>query len=562
MASKLTTQNTTQVAAAPPPTGIINHLEDNGIELEYQDAFRREDGSVYLDRDGNPIPKVDSDQNAVLTPKTPEELNREAEALAIAVFRAIGAEDALTYQAPHPYSPSNEQVWLARLEADRIAQQEGSEEKPLRAMILDPDPTKSARAARTLRRVEPKNRPEHHQLSTSTKKLEGKVASKGKTGALKRVWSGRSWEEKVLSQQKKKREDLETTPITVGGKIRRFKKEHPEALKAQLEQYRRSKTFRAQRKMGRKLGIDEEEIARTFPGKGSRSQVKYLEKLDRAEQQELRNQFGRKGAVLEDPSGRKFYVYDVLSTPAQAYRVVLSPEGIPVFETDDEGNPRLHPIYLPKRDSKGKVQYRENGTAILEDEPLPRQDNYLSGKHKDGRQDELLDILYYEDGTPIRSECYDASSFDPADDIVILKPLLTGAEAIRWILEGEGVQIKDTHVTVKQLEQEVINKTKTILQDQEPKKLRLKRRAANTQTPRTDALKEHYIFKAEDHTTKPEFRPPKDRAEHTGHFSRPAYPAGLASREKTVLRALLKYARLRQDDATKKSVAARLEMLK
>lgn len=568
MASKLTTQDfftpnngidpTTggTIPLVAHPTGIVNDLVGNGIELEYQDTFKKADGTDYLDRAGNPIPEVDSDDNEVLTPKTPEQLEQEALSLAQVAFSAIALEDALLSRAPHPYSPSNEEVELAKIEQSREEQRRREELELLNTVATDPDPRKRALAHGAYNSAkDADSRAEYLQLSAKIDTLEKKP---NKT----------KWERTVLHALKKDREKLAATPESRLGKGKRVLQEHPKNLREKVERHQRNRTFKAQRKMGRKLKIDEEEIARTFAGRGSGAQTRYLEKLNKAEQKELRNQFGCRGTILQNSeTGERFYVYDVLSTPAQALRITSYEDTHdPVTgEVVDKPVYSLVSMYLPAKDSKGNIIYKDNGTVQVEEHPLPRQDNYLSGKHKDGRTHEQLEILYYQDGNPIPHDCWDASSFDPADDIVVLKPLLTGEQVIKWLLDGEGRPIDDKHTTIKGLEQSILNGNLTILEDPDTGlRGKIKNRKRPPQISRTEVLQDHFIFKKEDETTKPDVRPPKDRVEHTGHFSRPTYsdPNGLSTREYTILRALNKYARARQDEATKKARKAREQMFR
>ncbi len=287
------------------------------------------------------------------------------------------------------------------------------------------------------------------------------------------------------------------------------------------------------------LGKSEAQIADIMEERGDhkglrhRRQSKETQKRGEAEDEQTRNIISRKGVVIELGDGRKHVVADVLPTPAQGFKVIgRSTTGDPIFETDPiTGYEVLHDLYLPELDKKtgrpkidpatGRVIIKmatNPTTGLLEKVTAPRDDPHLrSGHDKTSGGIVANGPFFYEDGSPVHSKSISADSFKPTDDRVILKPLLSGAEAVEALVKGtgSGIELTDKHITLGHLVRHVRANPQAVL----------------SESTRTALLENHLIFAGSNGFTNPTLRPPFDIIEDTGHFERFDYVDPVTTRK-------------------------------
>ncbi len=337
----------------------------------------------------------------------------------------------------------------------------------------------------------------------------------------------------------------------------------PETNFGKTRQFFRSRNDVSARNGMRMGGSSEEAIASVLEGRGrTKSYRQYAEaredkKRRRAENEQAGNIVSRKGTILTI-NDRRHVVYDVVSTPAQAHRVRDMRDGKPVFETiPGTSTPKLYPMYRAKLDpATKKVMRGVDGKVIIESEPMPRDNSYRSGSDKNTGENKITEQFYYGDGTPVHTQGWGPDSFNPIDDRVVLKPLLTGDEAFEIIVNGAssaGINLKDMHVPLKRL-------TSLVLQDPQ---------ALEDPRKRKEILENHLIFAKSDSNTPRTItgpttktgpgpvttlgaRTPQDQSRDAGHFRRFDYADPRTSREITVSNYLNKYGRERIQDALKK----------
>lgn len=359
----------------------------------------------------------------------------------------------------------------------------------------------------------------------------------------------------------------------------RIIKGHSESTKLKpARQYLRRRRDVAARKGGLRSGATETELATVLEGRGQHGAILHskpsreLKNKLKSEQKQTRNIVSRKGFVvkLADPSqpsgARNYIVDDVISTPAQAFKLIgLDEKGEPIFEKDRTGKEILHDMYLPEIDPNTKrpkidtithkvilkkTQVSEidpsTGLPVIKEVPMavPRDGTYgTSGMDKTNGKATNIGPFYYADGTPVNTRAWGPDSFKPTDDRVILKPLLSGSEAIQVIVKGDrsGLNLKDKHYTLGFLCAYVDEYPDVVVDEKE----------------REEIISTHLVFRESNPHTDPGLRPAHDRVRGTGHFERFYYTDPTTTRTRKILDHQEKYGAERVKDARKKGLKVR-----
>ncbi|HRV76288.1 MAG TPA: hypothetical protein P5247_02830 [Candidatus Saccharimonadales bacterium] len=337
-------------------------------------------------------------------------------------------------------------------------------------------------------------------------------------------------------------------------------------------------------------GATETELAATFEGKGQHGKIlhgrrsKEVRTHLKAEKEQTRNIVARKGFMLtlSDPSHprgkRNYIVDDVASTPAQAFKIIgLDTKGEPIFEKDASGKEVLHDMYLPEIDPKtkrpmidpsthkvvlkktqvpvidpatGLPKISNTGQIVMREVPIPvpRDGTYgISGMDKTSGKAANSGPFYYQDGSPVHTKAWGPDSFKPTDDRAILKPLLSGEEAVEVLVKGHnsGYGLSDKHITVGLLCGYIENNPDSIVD----KKTREK------------VIQNHLVFRETNDITDQSLLPPFDFNEKTGHFERFYYVDPVTTRTRKILEHQQIYGGERVKEGRKKGLRARADRL-
>lgn len=327
--------------------------------------------------------------------------------------------------------------------------------------------------------------------------------------------------------------------------------------------FRRRDDLKA-RKGGELIGVGEAQLSALLEDRGNHRGLRHsrfnkqIEKRGLSEDEQIRNIVGRKGVVVQLEANRRYVVSDILPTPAQGFKVIgTAPDGKPIFETDRRGQCVLHDLYLPEIDEKtgrpkidhstGKIVIKEARnplTGRLEKVTAPRDDPHLrTGHDKTSGEITTKGPFFYEDGSSVHSQAVSGDSFKPTDDRVVLKPLLSGAEAIRVLVEGRdsGISLKDKHVTVGALSDFAQRNPQTVVSDE----------------ARIELLENHLVFSKSDRHTNPNLRPDYDITKRTGHFERFSYTDPVTTRQHRIFQQTELYGVERVKKARKKGYKVR-----
>lgn len=306
-----------------------------------------------------------------------------------------------------------------------------------------------------------------------------------------------------------------------------------------ISQRRRDRSAREGLKM---LGKSEAQIADIMEGEGNRRglrdrrESRETRRRERAEDEQTRNIISRKGVIIMLEDGRRHVIADVLPTPAQGFKFLgIDPAGEPIFDKDPAGKEILHDLYLPEIDKKtgrpkidpatGRIVVKQAlnpATGLMERVTAPRDDPHLrSGHDKTSGGIVAKGPFCYADGTPVHSKSISSDSFNPTDDRVVLKPLLSGAEAVEALVKGvgSGIRLTDKHITLGHLVRYVTVNPRTV----------------ESEATRKALLESHLIFKKPDSFTSSALRPPFDNTRGTGYFEKFNYVDPVTTRKARIL---------------------------
>jgi hypothetical protein len=493
----LNPSRSTYTSVAPPPTGILNNLSENGIDPG----------------------------------KPPDEITTLANELGQACVTAAFLTPVGLNLGTTTYSNLRTEKIEGQVAREvRVGNTSAvnAEVNNLAATSLDP-------AIRDIASEAGKLIPKQPQLTPAVLKLQSEIE------AIKASSRAGNAGPAVKQQLREKQKALD--------RLRREHKRMSFSTRTRAE-----KTTRRARKSMQE-GVNNPTRIAHLTGTDQRSKVRDWQRGQK-EANDSANQVSTKGAILII-NGRKHVVVDTKPQPVQAFRpdrtdrrssslsdpildrsAVPSPDGGFLHDVYINTAPPGQPLRLISM-PRGAIQ--PGGTAYQSLTGTPSSDGNLY--YRDGAQvvpseSVEFDIPYPATGilplgadqgkeytnpatgekrlkysAPVQSE----QSFVKEEDEVVLQPLLSGAEAIQALVgniagqpEFDETLLKQVNMRLSELEHDLS------AGDIQPIKNRKRKKA----------LKESLIFKPSDTATPPELRPPHDTIKQTGHFSRYTHQGG------------------------------------
>jgi hypothetical protein len=284
------------------------------------------------------------------------------------------------------------------------------------------------------------------------------------------------------------------------------------------------------------------------------------EKTSEKERERPENQVSTKGAVFVDKNGRKFVVIDTEQQAVQAFRPVNTDKRPPTStKVDLDKSAEVDPVYSepiledvyyntappgqPKNLEvmpRGALQpdgsafqglphikgsydgnmYYSDGTLIESDGQveidLPFTGQLPLGAEK---AQQYTDPITWAPRIKYRAPILSPGSFLPGEDRVIVKPLLTPAEAIQAFVGG-GANNPEFDASLLEQQNIALSTLADRLIRGEIEIIRSERQRRKTEKERRKILEEHLVFEATKYFTPAELLPPHDRTIPSGHFAR------------------------------------------
>ncbi len=427
-----------QIRGEISPLGIANFPEENGIskkKVEYiQEHMLDARGLPHLDRAGQPIPEVDSDNMPVLTrrerPKTQAEIVEEATTKALG-FLALQEHTPVDLEpGEREYSALRDEAKIVEIAQDQRNAQHAGERKALIDQLSSFDPfTRSLADAALHKGLDPEKLPQWKVMNRKLQDLKRKSTPSTK---LARDIALLERDIHLLETNGEKEVAQALRKVGLGGVVNR-------RAKKQKRQNR-------QGNLGRNK--NEEELAIATLGEGRDKWD--LMRRDIAEGEQLRNIVSAKGTTIIWGT-KRYIVEDVHPQPAKAFvmKPILDPANrgkIKGYEPEldpSTGKPILKTIYVAIKVPVSPAH--PDGKKLI---PVPRDDRYQSGLPRRIPEDAEY---CYDDGRRIRTEAIGEDSFSYIDDLVEVRPHYTAAEAVDAMVHG-GIDTRHLMIRVGELE--------------------------------------------------------------------------------------------------------------